>query len=130
MKHIPTAHYRLFIEKISPSSCWRVHPASMAANMVSKDYAIEAGRKAVAAHLERTDLSCRVVCFETPGVYMVECEHAFYCANISSIAVRTFFLYCSIVKIFSYTSVLALRPISIILSLFFIAKTMRLERAI
>lgn len=51
---------------------WRVHPASMAANMESKDYAIEAGRKAVAAHLERTGLPGRVVRTETPGVYMVE----------------------------------------------------------
>jgi len=49
---------------------WRAHSGSTAANFDTKSYAVEAGRKAVASHLERIKLKGEVVTLQ-PGVYRI-----------------------------------------------------------
>lgn len=60
----------LHIPKILYS--WRCHAASTAANPESKLYAYEAGRRAVAAHLERTGRKGRVLDTENYGFFRVQ----------------------------------------------------------
>ena len=50
---------------------WRLHPQSTAANTDSKQYLIEAGRKALAEHLERGGCSATVHAAGKPGMYRV-----------------------------------------------------------
>ena len=50
---------------------WRVHSASTAENPLSKQYAAEAGRRAVEDHLRRTGCEAKVVCRKEPGFYRV-----------------------------------------------------------
>lgn len=51
---------------------WRCHAASTAANPESKLYAYEAGKRAVAAHLERTGKTGTVLDTENYGFYRVQ----------------------------------------------------------
>lgn len=51
---------------------WRVHKDSTARVPDAKPYAYEAGRKAVADHIERVGLKGKVDFGETPGVYKVQ----------------------------------------------------------
>ena len=54
---------------------WRSHPGSVASDINSKVYAIEAGKKAVAAHLNRCGLSAKVessIAF--PAIYRIKYE--------------------------------------------------------
>jgi GT2 family glycosyltransferase len=50
---------------------WRLHPQSTAQNTGSKQYLIEAGRKALQDHLERTNTAAKAVPTAQPGVYRV-----------------------------------------------------------
>ena len=50
---------------------WRTHAASTADNPVSKQYAYEAGRQAISAHLKRTGTPGEVVSLKDPGFYRV-----------------------------------------------------------
>ena len=58
--HIPKALYH-----------WRCHPESTAANQESKMYCYEAGKRAIADHLERTGLNGEVVMLPHLGFYKV-----------------------------------------------------------
>ncbi len=51
---------------------WRIHPNSTAEMPDAKPYAYEAGRQAVADHIERLGLKGKVEFGETPGVYQVQ----------------------------------------------------------
>ncbi len=52
---------------------WRTHRASTADNPLSKQYAYEAGKRAIEAHLERVGLSgCTVSCKKDFGFYRVQ----------------------------------------------------------
>ena len=51
---------------------WRIHPNSTAEMPDAKPYAYEAGRQAVADHIERIGLKGTVEFGETPGVYQVQ----------------------------------------------------------
>lgn len=53
---------------------WRGHINSTANDMSAKAYAFEAGRKAIAAHLERTGLKGQVFCQKWPGSYRIKYE--------------------------------------------------------
>jgi len=54
---------------------WRIHPGSTANNTGEKPYAVEAGRLAVQAHLDRTDAHARAVhSMRAEGRYEVEYE--------------------------------------------------------
>lgn len=50
---------------------WRVHSSSTADNPFSKDYAYEAGKRAIEAHLERCGFSGKVERLKDPGFYRV-----------------------------------------------------------
>lgn len=50
---------------------WRMHPQSTAANTQSKQYLVEAGRRALAEHLERMQTLATVAEGHIPGVYRV-----------------------------------------------------------
>jgi GT2 family glycosyltransferase len=50
---------------------WRMHPQSTAANTDSKRYLIEAGRRALAQHLERMQTPASIVEGGLPGTYRV-----------------------------------------------------------
>lgn len=50
---------------------WRVHPGSTAAALDAKPYAVHAGRRAVADHLERTGTPAELVVNEATGVVRV-----------------------------------------------------------
>ncbi len=50
---------------------WRTHAQSTADNPLSKQYAYEAGRRAIAAHLERAGLDGEVFCKKDFGFYRV-----------------------------------------------------------
>lgn len=50
---------------------WRVHSSSTSDNPFSKDYAYEAGRRAIEAHLDRCGLKGRVERRREPGFYRV-----------------------------------------------------------
>jgi GT2 family glycosyltransferase len=58
--HIPNVLYH-----------WRLHAQSTAQNTSSKQYLIEAGRRALEEHLQRTRTSASVVPAETPGEYRI-----------------------------------------------------------
>lgn len=60
IKHIPEPLYH-----------WRVHPGSTAASAGSKNYAEEAGRKAVEAHLRRVGVEGEVLTTDLPFRYRV-----------------------------------------------------------
>ena len=51
---------------------WRIHPNSTAEMPDAKPYAYEAGRQAIADHIERLGLKGNVEFGETPGVYQVQ----------------------------------------------------------
>jgi GT2 family glycosyltransferase len=53
---------------------WRTHAASTADNPLSKEYAYEAGRRAIAAHLERCQLAGEVIRKPDFGFYRVRYE--------------------------------------------------------
>ncbi len=53
---------------------WRLSPNSTSDNPLSKQYAYEAGRRAIAAHLERCHLRGEVTCTKDPGFYRVRYE--------------------------------------------------------
>ncbi len=53
---------------------WRLSPNSTADNPVSKQYAYEAGRRAIAAHLARVHLKGEVSCKKDQGFYRVRYE--------------------------------------------------------
>lgn len=61
IKHIPRILYH-----------WRIHKASTAGNPKSKLYAYEAGRKALAAHLERIGVKAEVTNTDMWGMYDVK----------------------------------------------------------
>jgi GT2 family glycosyltransferase len=50
---------------------WRLHQQSTAANTASKEYLVEAGRQALADHLQRTSTAATVHTGEKPGMYRV-----------------------------------------------------------
>lgn len=50
---------------------WRTHPASTAENLESKQYAYEAGRRAIEEHLSRTGIRGTAEMTERPGYYRV-----------------------------------------------------------
>jgi GT2 family glycosyltransferase len=50
---------------------WRTHAQSTADNPISKQYAYEAGRRAIAAHLERCGYEAEVMCRKDFGFYRV-----------------------------------------------------------
>jgi O-antigen biosynthesis protein len=50
---------------------WRLHAQSTAQNTSSKQYLIDAGRRAIEEHLKRTGSTARVTPAETPGEYRV-----------------------------------------------------------
>ncbi|MEG1895236.1 MAG: glycosyltransferase family 2 protein [Oscillospiraceae bacterium] len=51
---------------------WRGHKGSTASDMSTKQYAFEAGRKAIAAHLERIGLKAQVQIQHWPGSYRIK----------------------------------------------------------
>ncbi|MEG0020960.1 MAG: glycosyltransferase, partial [Oscillospiraceae bacterium] len=51
---------------------WRGHKGSTASDMSTKQYAFEAGRKAIAAHLERIGLKAQVQIQRWPGSYRIK----------------------------------------------------------
>lgn len=51
---------------------WRVHPASTAENPFGKDYALEAGRRAIGAHLQRKGIPAEVSMLNYRGFYRVK----------------------------------------------------------
>ena len=53
---------------------WRVHKASTADNPASKEYAFEAGKRAIEAHLERCGEKATVSCKKDLGFYRVKYE--------------------------------------------------------
>lgn len=50
---------------------WRSHSASTAENPFSKEYAYDAGKRAIEAHLARIGISGTVECMKFPGFYRV-----------------------------------------------------------
>ncbi len=48
---------------------WRIHPASTAGNTASKDYAYEAGKRALEAHFQRIGQDAKVERLPDPGFY-------------------------------------------------------------
>lgn len=50
---------------------WRLHPQSTAQNTSSKQYLVDAGRRALEEHLQRSGTNARVVLAEQPGEYRV-----------------------------------------------------------
>jgi GT2 family glycosyltransferase len=55
---------------------WRAHPQSVAAGVEAKTYAVDAAKRAIAAHLERIGLRGKVLDATIPTVYRVEYELA------------------------------------------------------
>ena len=53
---------------------WRVHDRSTAGGAGSKDYAIDAGKRAIEAHLQREGISAKVVITPYFGFYRIEYE--------------------------------------------------------
>ena len=53
---------------------WRIHAASTADNPFGKDYALEAGKRAVEAHLQRSETPAQVSMLNYRGFYRVKYE--------------------------------------------------------
>lgn len=53
---------------------WRAHPASVASDISAKTYCLDAAKKALAEHLERTNISGKVTDASIPSVYKIDYE--------------------------------------------------------
>jgi glycosyltransferase involved in cell wall biosynthesis len=60
---------------------WRCHSASTAENPRSKDYAYEAGKRAVQAHIDKCGFDGRVVTLKHLGFYQVQYPSGVLCAR-------------------------------------------------